>query len=212
MPIDLNQLAQLIAIAEQANIDELEVSDYQQTIRITCRLPHPCHGHHPNHSSNHSHNHNHNHPQSTSRMPSHIPSHLANSANPAALATRPMVSPVLFSKSAKPFDISATDQQSDSQPADNQQTDDQPTNKQETDHTDNTVKSPMVGTFYRKSSPDAPAFIEENSQVAVGDTLCIIEAMKIMHEVKAEKSGTIKQILVNDGDMVEYDQPLVIMV
>ena len=71
-----------------------------------------------------------------------------------------------------------------------------------------TIVSPMVGTFYRKSSPESPAFVEVGQSVAIGDTLCIVEAMKIMHEVKAEQTGTIQAILVNEGDMVEYAQPL----
>lgn len=70
------------------------------------------------------------------------------------------------------------------------------------------ITSPMVGTFYRKSSPDTPAFVEEGATVTANQTLCIIEAMKIMHEVKAEKAGTIRKILVNDGEMVEYGQAL----
>jgi acetyl-CoA carboxylase biotin carboxyl carrier protein len=74
-----------------------------------------------------------------------------------------------------------------------------------------TVKSPMVGTFYRSSSPSAPAFVDIGSKVAEGDTVCIIEAMKLMNEIPAEKSGTITQILVENGQPVEYGQPLFII-
>lgn len=70
------------------------------------------------------------------------------------------------------------------------------------------VKSPMVGTFYRASSPGAPAFAEVGSQVKEGDTLCIIEAMKILNEIESDKSGTVTQILVENGQAVEYGQPL----
>lgn len=77
-----------------------------------------------------------------------------------------------------------------------------------TTSTTSQITSPMVGTFYRKSSPDTPAFVEEGAIVTANQTLCIIEAMKIMHEVKAEKAGTIRKILVADGDMVEYGQAL----
>jgi acetyl-CoA carboxylase biotin carboxyl carrier protein len=73
------------------------------------------------------------------------------------------------------------------------------------------VKSPMVGTFYRASSPGAPAFVEIGSQVKEGDTICIIEAMKILNEIEADKSGTIKQILGENGQAVEYGQPLFII-
>ncbi|MEJ8854613.1 acetyl-CoA carboxylase biotin carboxyl carrier protein [Variovorax robiniae] len=74
-----------------------------------------------------------------------------------------------------------------------------------------TVKSPMVGTFYRASSPGAAAFVEVGSQVKEGDTICIIEAMKILNEIEADKSGTITQILGENGQAVEYGQPLFII-
>ncbi|RZL62677.1 MAG: acetyl-CoA carboxylase biotin carboxyl carrier protein [Variovorax sp.] len=73
------------------------------------------------------------------------------------------------------------------------------------------VKSPMVGTFYRSSSPGAPAFVEVGSKVNEGDTICIIEAMKILNEIEADKSGTITQILGENGQAVEYGQPLFII-
>ncbi|MFH0132117.1 acetyl-CoA carboxylase biotin carboxyl carrier protein [Variovorax sp. EL159] len=73
------------------------------------------------------------------------------------------------------------------------------------------VKSPMVGTFYRSSSPGAPAFVEVGSKVSEGDTVCIIEAMKILNEIEADKSGTITQILGENGQAVEYGQPLFII-
>lgn len=73
------------------------------------------------------------------------------------------------------------------------------------------VKSPMVGTFYRASSPGAKPFVELGQQVKEGDTLCIIEAMKILNEIDAEKSGTVKKILGENGQAVEYGQPLFII-
>ena len=73
------------------------------------------------------------------------------------------------------------------------------------------VKSPMVGTFYRASSPGAAAFVQVGSQVKEGDTLCIIEAMKILNEIDADKSGTITQVLCENGQAVEYGQPLFII-
>lgn len=74
-----------------------------------------------------------------------------------------------------------------------------------------TVKSPMVGTFYRASSPGAKSFVEIGSQVKEGDTICIIEAMKILNEIEADKSGTVMQILCENGQAVEYGQPLFII-
>lgn len=72
-------------------------------------------------------------------------------------------------------------------------------------------KSPMVGTFYRAPSPSAPAFVEVGKTVKAGDTLCIIEAMKLMNEIEAEKSGVIKEILVENGQPVEFGEPLFII-
>lgn len=73
------------------------------------------------------------------------------------------------------------------------------------------MKSPMVGTFYRAANPESPAFVEEGSTVKEGDTVCIIEAMKMMNQIGADKSGVIKKILVQNGDTVEFDQPLFII-
>ena len=71
------------------------------------------------------------------------------------------------------------------------------------------VKSPMVGTFYRSPSPTSSSFVEIGQKVSAGDTICIIEAMKMMNQIEADKSGTITAILVEDGEAVEFDQPLV---
>lgn len=71
------------------------------------------------------------------------------------------------------------------------------------------IKSPMVGTFYRSPSPGSPSFIEVGQHVKAGDVICIIEAMKMMNQIEADKSGVIEAILVDDADPVEFDQPLV---
>ncbi len=73
------------------------------------------------------------------------------------------------------------------------------------------VRSPMVGTFYRTPSPDAKAFVEVGQKVSAGDTLCIVEAMKMMNQIEADKSGTVKAILVESGQPVEFDEPLVVI-
>ena len=74
-----------------------------------------------------------------------------------------------------------------------------------------TVLSPMPGTFYLASSPDAGPFVKEGDSISEGDTLCIIEAMKIMNEIEAEQNGTITKILVENGKPVEYNQPLFVI-
>lgn len=73
------------------------------------------------------------------------------------------------------------------------------------------VRSPMVGTFYRSPSPEAKAFIEVGQSVKVGDALCIVEAMKMMNRIEADKAGVVKAILINDGDAVEFDEPLIVI-
>lgn len=73
------------------------------------------------------------------------------------------------------------------------------------------VRSPMVGTFYRTPSPDAKAFVEIGQKVTAGETLCIVEAMKMMNQIEADKSGVVKAILVESGQPVEFDEPLVVI-
>ncbi|GGG37745.1 acetyl-CoA carboxylase, biotin carboxyl carrier protein [Dokdonia pacifica] len=71
-----------------------------------------------------------------------------------------------------------------------------------------TIKSPIIGTFYRKPSPDKPTFVEVGKSIAEGDVLCVIEAMKLFNEIESEVSGTIVKVLVDDSSPVEFDQPL----
>ena len=75
--------------------------------------------------------------------------------------------------------------------------------------TDNAVLSPMVGTFYRAPSPDAASFVEVGQTVRVGDVLCIVEAMKMMNQIEADRAGTVTAIHVENGEAVEFDQPLI---
>lgn len=77
--------------------------------------------------------------------------------------------------------------------------------------TGHTVKSPMVGTFYRSSAPGSPAFVEVGSTIKEGDTLCIIEAMKLLNEIDSEVSGVVTKILVENGQPVEFGQPLFVI-
>ena len=81
----------------------------------------------------------------------------------------------------------------------------------ETVATGHQVKSPMVGTYYEASSPGATPFTEIGKQVKVGDTLCIIEAMKMLNQIESDKSGVVKAILVENGQPVEFDQPLFVI-
>ena len=83
--------------------------------------------------------------------------------------------------------------------------------EEEPAHTGHTVNSPMVGTFYRSASPESATFVEVGQSVTEGDTLCIIEAMKILNQIEADTSGVVKKILVENGQPVEYNQPLFII-
>lgn len=83
--------------------------------------------------------------------------------------------------------------------------------EEEPEHTGHTVNSPMVGTFYRSASPESSAFVEIGQSVAEGDTLCIIEAMKILNQIEADTSGTVKKILVENGQPVEYNEPMFVI-
>lgn len=77
--------------------------------------------------------------------------------------------------------------------------------------TGHTIKSPMVGTFYRSANPEAPEFVKIGDTVKNGQTLCIIEAMKLLNEIESDKDGIVKEILVNNGQGVEFDQPLFVI-
>lgn len=79
---------------------------------------------------------------------------------------------------------------------------------EETKNTLPTINSPMVGTFYRSPSPEAQSFVQVGQEVRVGDVLCIVEAMKMMNQIEADRSGTISEVLVENGAPVEFDQPL----
>ncbi len=86
-----------------------------------------------------------------------------------------------------------------------------PVRSEEAEPEGHQVKSPMVGTFYRAASPGAKPFVEVGDSVEVGDTLCIIEAMKLMNEIESDKSGVVKQVLAENGQPVEFGQPLVVI-
>ncbi len=83
--------------------------------------------------------------------------------------------------------------------------------KQEVRHNYTEIKSPIVGTYYKANSPTSAPFVSVGQEIKVGDVLCIVEAMKILNEIKSEVNGIVKEILVNDGDMIQFDQKLMLV-
>lgn len=114
-----------------------------------------------------------------------------------SIATAPVVTPVYAPAPAAPVATSPSPAQNVVQPVAPAKADNLIT-----------IKSPMIGTFYRRSSPDKPAFVEIGDEVSPGKTVCIIEAMKLFNEIESEVSGRVVKILVDDASPVEYDQPL----
>ena len=148
--MDIRKIKKLIELVEESGINELEISEGEESVRI-------------------------------SRGGSVVASAPVVQAAPVAAA--PVAAPV----AASPAEAAA--------PA----------------LSGHIVRSPMVGTFYASASPDAPAFVEAGQHVNAGDTLCIVEAMKMMNQIEADKSGVIKEILVQNEDAIEFDQPLFII-
>ncbi|MGY2290653.1 acetyl-CoA carboxylase biotin carboxyl carrier protein [Pseudomonas sp. SDO528_S397] len=149
--MDIRKVKKLIELLEESGIDELEIKEGEESVRI----------------SRHS---------KTPAQPYYAPQVQA----PAPVAAAPAAAPVAAAPAAP------------AAPALN----------------GFVVKSPMVGTFYRTPAPTSPAFVEVGKTVKVGDTICIVEAMKMMNHITAEKAGVIESILVENGQPVEYDQPL----
>lgn len=146
--MDIRKVKKLIELLEESGIDELEIREGEESVRI----------------SRHS---------KTPAQPYYAPAPVA-----APVAAAPVAAPVAEAAPAAPK------------------------------FNGNAVKSPMVGTFYRTPSPTSPAFVEVGQTVKKGDTLCIVEAMKMMNHIEAEVSGVIESILVENGQPVEFDQPL----
>ena len=151
--MDIRKVKKLIELLEESNIDELEIKEGEESVRIT----------------------------RNTRMPQYIAAPMAAvppmAAAPVAAAPTPSEEP-----------------------------------EKATTPTGHIIRSPMVGTFYRSPSPTSPAFIEVGQRVKVGDVLCIIEAMKMMNQIEADKSGVIDTILVTDGEPLEFDQPMITIV
>src|SRR5471032_2562 len=149
--MDIRKVKKLIELLEESGIDELEIKEGEESVRISRHSKTPAQQFYA--------------PQ----MQAPAPAAAAPAAAPAAAAPAAPAAPVLNGF---------------------------------------VVKSPMVGTFYRTPAPTSPDFVEVGATVKVGDTICIVEAMKMMNHITAEKAGVIESILVENGQPVEYDQPL----
>ena len=150
--MDIRKVKKLIELLEESNIDEIEIKEGEESVRI-----------------------------SRNRAPA-MPQYFAAPQMAAAPAA-----PVAAATAAPVADV---------KPVSN----------------GHVVKSPMVGTFYRSPSPGSPAFVEVGKHVKVGDVICIVEAMKMMNQIESDKAGVIEAILVEEGQPVEFDQPLVTIV
>lgn len=150
--MDIRKVKKLIELLEESNIDEIEIKEGEESVRIS-----------------------------------------RNSAQPmmAAYAHAPAPPPAPAPAPAAPAPAAAAPA-APSAPA----------------TSGKVINSPMVGTFYRSPSPTSPSFVEVGQTVKVGDVLCIIEAMKMMNQIEADKAGTIEAILVDNGEPVEFEQPL----
>ena len=153
--MDIRKVKKLIELLEQSNINELEINEGDESVRI-------------------------------SRGGTAVTYAASPMPAPIAAAPAPVAAPA-----AAPAEASA------------------PATEELSGHV---VKSPMVGTFYSAPAPGSPPFVTVGQKVAAGDVLCIIEAMKMMNQIEADKAGTIGAILVEDGESVEFDQPIVTIV
>jgi acetyl-CoA carboxylase biotin carboxyl carrier protein len=151
--MDIRKVKKLIELLEQSNINELEINEGDESVRIS------------------------------------------RGGTAVTYAAPPMPAPV----AAAPAPIAAPAAAEAAAPA----------SEELTGHA---VKSPMVGTFYASPAPDSPPFVSVGQTVAAGDVICIIEAMKMMNQIEADKAGTIGAILIEDGEAVEFDQPIVTIV
>ncbi len=151
--MDIRKIKKLIELLEESNIEELEIREGEESVRIS---------------------------RGSKVIAAPAPAYMAPPPPmPAAPAVAPAPAPAPAAETAPAVDLG------------------------------HTVRSPMVGTFYRSPNPGAATFVEVGSKVNVGDVICIVEAMKMMNQIEADKSGVIEAILVEDGEPVEFDQPLV---
>ncbi|WP_423185515.1 acetyl-CoA carboxylase biotin carboxyl carrier protein [Alishewanella sp. d11] len=150
--MDIRKIKKLIELLEESGISELEITEGEESVRISRHAP----------------------------VQHYAPQPMQYAAAPAPVAA-PAATPAAAPAAAAPV-VSG-----------------------------HTVKSPMVGSFYRAASPTSKNFVEVGQSVKVGDTLCIVEAMKMMNQIQSDKAGVVKEILVENGEPVEFDQPLFII-
>lgn len=153
--MDIRKVKKLIELLEESNIDEIEIKEGEESVRISRNSA-------------------------------------AAAAAPAYAAPAPVAAPVAPAAAAP----AAAPAAADAAPA----------------LTGHIIKSPMVGTYYQAASPGSPPFVEVGQHVKVGDVICIVEAMKMMNQIEADKAGVVEAILAEDGQPVEFDQPLVTIV
>jgi acetyl-CoA carboxylase biotin carboxyl carrier protein len=157
--MDIRKVKKLIELLEESNIDEIEIKEGEESVRISRNSAGPMH-----------------------------PAPFQYAPPPPAPAPAAAPAPAPAVENAEPAESTLAAAEG------------------------HTLKSPMVGTFYRSPSPSSPAFVEVGQHVKVGDIICIVEAMKMMNQIEADKAGTIEAILVENGQPVEFDQPLVTIV
>ena len=153
--MDIRKVKKLIELLEESNIDEIEIKEGEESVRIS----------------------------------RHGAQAAAIAAAPQAYAAPPAYAPPVPAPAPAP---AAEPTAAPAEPA----------------ARGHVVSSPMVGTFYRSPSPASPSFVEVGQTVKIGDVVCIVEAMKMMNQIEADKAGTIEAILVENGEPVEFDQPL----
>ncbi|MEC7816589.1 MAG: acetyl-CoA carboxylase biotin carboxyl carrier protein [Pseudomonadota bacterium] len=154
--MDIRKIKKLIELLEESDVEELEIQEGDDSVRISRRREQPAGGHYVSHYAAPA-------PQAPAPAPAADPAPAESSASAPAAPSG------------------------------------------------HSVKSPMVGTFYRAPSPTAASFVEIGQKVNVGDVICIVEAMKMMNQIEADKAGTVTEILVENGQPVEFDQPLVVI-
>ncbi|QIB65998.1 acetyl-CoA carboxylase biotin carboxyl carrier protein [Kineobactrum salinum] len=152
--MDIRKVKKLIELLEESNIDEIEIKEGEESVRISRNSAQPMMA-------------------AYAHPPPPPPAPAAPTAAPAPEAETGSAAPAPAATSRGTF-----------------------------------ITSPMVGTFYRSPSPTSPPFVEPGQTVKVGDVLCIVEAMKMMNQIEADKAGTIEAILADDGEPVEFEQPL----
>lgn len=155
--MDIRKVKKLIELLEESNIDEIEIKEGEESVRISRN----------NHGAG-------------------VPTQMVLPPQ-APAAPAPAPTPVAAAEPAAPA-------------------------AEEVQINGHVVRSPMVGTFYRSPSPGSPAFVEVGQHVKAGDVVCIVEAMKMMNQIEADKSGTVEAVLVDDAQPVEFDQPLITIV